>query len=119
MTTQAPVSFLARSSSLLAALLVAATVTGCAGQIGPNGKIRLSGPGPTIAVGAGLAVGGGLLTYRTQTDDVNKYNSDGLVSGIGVGMMAIGVGAIVVGAYQLATSEAPAATGSATISARR
>ena len=65
---------------------------------------------------------GGVLTYKTRTDDRNEYNTDGLVSGIGIGMMAVGVGAIVYGAYQLSVSsdQAPAPSApSATFSARR
>ncbi len=105
--------------SFLATLLVTATLGGCAGQIGSNGKIHLTGPGPTIAVGAGLAVAGGLLTYKTRTDDRNEYNTDGLVGGIGIGMMAVGVGAILYGAYQLTvSSDAPQAATATTWAVR-
>ena len=97
--------------SLMTSLLLAATLAGgCAGTIGNNGTIKLSGPGPTMAAGAGLVVLGGALTYKVRTDGENQYNTDPLFTGVGVGMMAVGAGAILYGAYQLSTqSDQPAA----------
>lgn len=89
---------------LLTTLALAATLatTGCAGTFGgkttSSNTIKLSGPGPAIVGGIGMVVLGGALAYKTQTDGENRYNADGLVTGIGVGLAAAGVVSIVYGA---------------------
>lgn len=91
------------------ALATALATTGCAGTFGSkntsSNTIKLSGPGPAIVGGIGMVVLGGALAYKTQTDDENRYNSDGLVTGIGVGLAAAGVVAIVYGATMSSDSE--------------
>jgi hypothetical protein len=84
------------------ALTVAlATATGCMAQQGSGGKIKLSGPGPTIAGGAIVGALGGGLIYAVRSDDEDKYGADNLFTGIGIGMILVGVGAIAYGIYQL------------------
>jgi hypothetical protein len=82
------------------ALVVA--LSGCMAQQ-QGGKVKLGGPGPTIVVGGALALGGGALVYAVQSDDENKFNADGLLTGLGVVMIAVGVGAIAYGIYQLSS----------------
>ncbi|MBL9015506.1 MAG: hypothetical protein JNL83_15080 [Myxococcales bacterium] len=84
-------------------LAVTLATTGCACTIGGGNTIKRSGPRPTIAGGAGLVVLGGALAYKTQSDDMNRYSSDGLVTGIGAGLAAAGVVAIVYGASRLSS----------------
>ena len=92
---------------LFTTLALAATlaVTGCAGTMGSNNTIKLSGPGPAIVGGIGMVVLGGALAYKTQTDGENRYNSDGLVTGLGVGLAAAGVVSIVYGATRSSGAE--------------
>lgn len=87
--------------------------TGCAGTFDTGGagntmNVKVSGGGPTIAVGAGLALLGGGLIYKVNSDDENQYGLDALGTDVGIGMIAVGAGAIIYGAYQLA-NETPAA----------
>jgi hypothetical protein len=97
----------------LTTLALAATLaaTGCAGTFGSKSSssssntIKLSGPGPAIVGGIGLVVLGGALAYKTQSDDMNRYNSDGLVTGIGVSLAAAGVVSIIYGASMSSGAE--------------
>jgi hypothetical protein len=76
--------------------------------IGPKGpQASISGPGPEIAIGAGLVIGGGYLMYRSANMEQDSY---GLQSTFEVVSAAIAVfGALVIAraVYHLATTADP------------
>jgi hypothetical protein len=99
---------LGRGLALLVAVAMgAAPMTACTAQrgSGSSSTIKISGPGPEIAVGALMIVGGVALARDAGTGE-DQYNLQQTVFLIGVGVAVVGAVLVGHGVYRL-TRPAP------------